>query len=188
MADDAHGQPRPARLFFALWPDDEVRRRIAVHRQAQGRPVPPENWHVTLVFLGSVWPEQRERVEAAANAVRTPPFRFRLDSFGHWRRAGIAWLGSSEAPPALLGLQKQLVAAARSAGIDVETRRYQPHLTLARNAPAAPVSSIEPIEWEVADFSLVESETPATGARYTVRRRWPLQAGAGVGAADPDME
>jgi 2'-5' RNA ligase len=188
MTDVVHGQPRRARLFFALWPDDAVRQRVTAYRQAKGRPIPSENWHITLVFLGAVTPEQQAAVAAAADDVRAPPFRLRLDRLGGWRRAGIAWLGASHVPGALLGLYQQLQEAAHSAGIGIETRAYKPHLTLARNAPAIAPQAIEPIDWDITEFCLVESETRPEGARYVVRRRWPLQPPSEVGAGRADVE
>ena len=63
------------RLFFALWPgearraaiEEAMRRRVETSR---GRAIPPENLHVTLVFVGGV-PESRiEHVIECAARVR----------------------------------------------------------------------------------------------------------------------
>lgn len=68
------------RLFFALWPDEAMRRAMVqatreVVREAGGRPIPPSHLHVTLAFLGAV-PETRLRELAdsvrAVSAVRPP--------------------------------------------------------------------------------------------------------------------
>ena len=45
------------RLFYALWPDEPLRERLAeaardAVRQSGGRPVPAGNYHLTLAFLG----------------------------------------------------------------------------------------------------------------------------------------
>jgi 2'-5' RNA ligase len=59
-------------LFFALWPDHALQQSLAETTQtvvlaAGGRPVPPENFHLTLAFLGSV-PDARISEVAALGA------------------------------------------------------------------------------------------------------------------------
>ena len=50
---------KTARLFFALWPDNEVRRTLdqagrQLHAACGGRRMRAPNVHLTLVFLGNV--------------------------------------------------------------------------------------------------------------------------------------
>ena len=56
MSDESHEPLK--RLFFALNCTPEQRRAIAQWRSAlglrDGRPVPVENFHLTLMFLGAV--------------------------------------------------------------------------------------------------------------------------------------
>ncbi|WP_458527413.1 2'-5' RNA ligase family protein, partial [Onishia taeanensis] len=47
------------RLFLALWPDPAVREALSstagqAHLACRGRPVAPEQLHLTLAFLGQV--------------------------------------------------------------------------------------------------------------------------------------
>lgn len=70
--DDA---PASARLFFALWPNATIRRRLAAHCPRHGRPVPPQNWHVTLVFLGTLAPAAWTALAEAVAAERFAPDR-----------------------------------------------------------------------------------------------------------------
>lgn len=176
MMDQAERR-QTARLFFALWPEATVRQHLAAHRPRAGRPVAAENLHLTLVFLGAVDSDQQQQLTEAAASVTAAPFQLQLVRLDYWRRPQIAWLGLDEEPPALLSLHQQLKSAAQAAGLEVEERRYSPHVTLARQAPAITARPIEPIPWQVTDFCLVESVTQADGPRYTVRQRWPLQAG-----------
>src|SRR5688500_234766 len=67
-----------ARLFVAVWPpEDVVADLTALHRKDQRgvRFVPPENWHVTLRFLGDA--DARE-VSAALDHAVLPPARARI--------------------------------------------------------------------------------------------------------------
>lgn len=174
MPGERSDKQRMARLFFALWPDDDLRRRFDEYRPTAGRPIAPANWHITLVFLGGVGCEQQSVLERAADGIVSRPFTLRLDRFGYWRRARIAWLGATDVPRALLALQEQLNKVAEDAGVAVETRKYHPHLTLARDAPMMPEHPIDPIEWQVSEFCLVESVIGSGGSQYTVRQRWQL--------------
>ena len=77
------------RLFFALWPDEALRPRIAqaaasiVSEHAPGgRALKPDKYHVTLQFLGDFRPLPPSLVDsakAAAAAVRSPAFELSLD-------------------------------------------------------------------------------------------------------------
>ncbi len=50
------------------------------------------------------------------------------------------------------------------------------HATVMRKASGAlPVLVIQPLTWVFDAFVLVESQTVATGATYTVIEKWPLQ-------------
>jgi 2'-5' RNA ligase len=166
---------RKARLFFALWPDEKLRCQLQEQPAPRGRLVPPQNWHVTLLFLGAVEPRAQRAMAAAADHVRAASFELTLDLRGHWRRAGVTWLSASRVPGALESLHAQLQGAAQAQGIPLEQRPFVPHLTLARKAAAEARQVIEPIDWAVEEFCLVESATLPTGAQYRVLRRWSLR-------------
>lgn len=174
MAEESDRQA-PARMFFALWPGAAVRQQVAQHRPRAGRLVIPDNWHLTLLFLGAVTREQRHALELAAQEIQIASFRLVLDYLDHWRRSSLTWLGLTEPPKSLLSLHAQLKARAESLGFAIETREYVPHLSLAREAPAEMRRSIEAIPWDVDEFCLAESVPTPSGVRYKVRQRWPLQ-------------
>ena len=74
------------RLFFALLPDEVVRKQLRRLQkdlsQAGGRPVPAENLHLTLLFLGDVPTEKIEAVRDTAADVAGCRFDLVLDAFG----------------------------------------------------------------------------------------------------------
>ena len=177
MADEAAAARR---LFFALWPDDALRREMgrllgkAVGRDG-GRPVPAENLHNTLKFLGSVTPEQLTCIRQVAEGVRAGPFTLSLDRLGHFPRPRVIWLGASQLPAALRELVQQLERGLAGCGFPTERRPYQAHVTLMRKARQPPrEETCQPLSWQVADFVLVESQTLPSGAEYQVIGRWPL--------------
>jgi 2'-5' RNA ligase len=171
--------PRKRRLFFALWPDGEVRKALAsaaaaARRHGSGRPVADENLHITLAFLGSVDEEIKECVRAAASQLTAEAFALSIDRAGWWKRTGILWLGPSKGPAALNRLVKTLWAAIEPCGFWPDFRDFYPHVTIARRWRKARLPGIGPVDWPIRALTLLESHTGQRGARYTVLERWPL--------------
>jgi RNA 2',3'-cyclic 3'-phosphodiesterase len=168
------------RLFFALWPDPEVRAALARADEQLprrlGRRVAIENYHITLVFLGSVNAEQRPVLEEAAATVNACQFELDLRRFGHWPGPRVIWLAPAHMPPELLSLAYGLRSAAGKCGLQPDQRPYEAHMTLRRKVlrppPRWPV--IGTIRWRVRRFALVASETNETGPVYTVLQDWSL--------------
>lgn len=132
------------RLFFALECAPEQRRAIARWRGGlalrTGRPVPSENFHVTLVFLGAVEVAQIAELCAAAAKVRMPTRTISvvLDKLEAWRQAGVLVLTAQEIPPELLRLVYALEQAILPFGFAQVSREYRPHLTLMRDYRGQP--------------------------------------------------
>ncbi|MDJ0807430.1 MAG: RNA 2',3'-cyclic phosphodiesterase [Gammaproteobacteria bacterium] len=168
------------RLFFALWPDTEVRQRLARLAREQkpqgGRLHHPEDLHITLVFLGQVADERMPCVYEAAQQIAGSPFTLQIDTIGHWPRPRILWCGPSTIPDLLLELVKGLQLGLTTCGFTPEKRRYKPHVTLHRKVRDAQGGSIsEPFEWRAADFVLATSGGNTPGKpRYHILHRWPL--------------
>lgn len=160
------------RLFYALWPDDATRAALAellAPAGQSGRPTAPENLHLTMAFLGMQPAEALPALEQVLHAIDFPALRLQLDRYGYFQRARVAWLGMRHAPPALLQLQRELSAALRQCGIGHDRESaFRPHVTLARNAPAAPDGREPAIEWHAPQLALVQSTTTPRGPIYRV--------------------
>lgn len=173
------------RVFFALWPDKDTRKALAerarvVHEIAtEGRPIPEENLHVTLRFLGSISRRQRKQAAAAARRIRRARFSLRFDRAGFWPQSKVAWLGCSDLPDPLLSLVADLNTELGSEGFDLYTRPYRPHVTVLRGVGELPeLPAIEPLDWEPERFVLVRSRLDESGSSYRVLDEWPLDAPA----------
>ncbi|MGD2081828.1 MAG: RNA 2',3'-cyclic phosphodiesterase [Chromatiales bacterium] len=167
------------RLFFALWPDDATRERLAGLARAipgaEGRATHPQDLHLTLVFLGAVSADRLGCVTAAADAVRGEPFTLRIDRVGFWPRPRILWCGPHEHPPALPGLVTALQARLKDCGFAPEERAFQAHVTLARKARRTGGAELaRPVTWPVSDLVLAGSRPGNPPPRYRVLRRWAL--------------
>jgi 2'-5' RNA ligase len=138
------------RLFLAVGLDDDTRHALAAHLDAHleeplpGSKVPPENWHITLRFLGKVDDVQHDRLVTHLDEhLDVVPFRLRFGGLGAFprpRKATVAWL-AVEAPE-LAQLAMLAEEAAIAVGCMPEERPFHPHLTLSRIRPAADVSDV----------------------------------------------
>ena len=149
--------------------------------------VRPENWHLTLKFLGDT-PEGA--VKAITDSLRAhvsgphPPFSIEVGGLGGFPRLSkmrVFWVGVREGKEPLIELAESAHKACVEAGYPGDNKKFQPHLTLAR-AKSGPVSVDVPKElysgsWgtqEVEGVALVESTLGPGGAKYEVLERIPL--------------
>ena len=124
------------RLFVALDLPHGLRERLAW--MAGGLPgarwVAPENYHVTLRFIGEVPGYLAEEIDHALAALRAPGFTLQLTGIGTQEKAGkvtAIWVGV-ERNPQLDHLKSKIETALQRAGLEPERRRFVPHVTLAR--------------------------------------------------------
>ncbi|MEM7191527.1 MAG: RNA 2',3'-cyclic phosphodiesterase [Pseudomonadota bacterium] len=129
------------RLFTAIEIPRSIADRLAILRTglSGARWIDPENYHVTLRFVGDVdGVTARDFTEALGQLVAAP-FDLKLsglDSFGGNKPRAIF---ASIAPSSdLTALQLAHDGAARMAGLPPEKRNFKPHVSLARLRGARP--------------------------------------------------
>jgi len=163
------------RLFFALWPDEDVTRQLArlacqLNLESPGRRVEPKNYHVTLAFVGEVADLKLAVLQQIGRSMQAPRFSFACDSLEFWRKSQAVVATAQVAPPALLDFWKRLNHA-----IGLPCERLRAHVTLARKVSQAPVlQAMSPIAWRATNFSLIRSDTGGAASAYTVVETWPL--------------
>jgi 2'-5' RNA ligase len=194
MNEPAPGLPRDEgateRLFVALTLPPAVRSALAA------LPAPmtgvhwtrPEQFHVTLRFLGDVTAEQRQRIVERLGRVQVTSFVLPVEGLGTFPPPGrpprVIWVGTGSGHPRLFQLRQRLDDALLSAGLDLDVRTFHPHITLARcTENAGPAVA----EWchaqrdftappfRVGSFDLYASELLPTGAVHSLRASFPLQ-------------
>lgn len=132
------------RLFMGLRLPDAMREALnaaqrAILRRDRGgywRPVPPENLHLSLVFIGDT---TAEAVPSFSDAMRTAaqrcePFEWAVEGwgvFGRPERPRVWWAGVRSSV-ALVKLQESLALACADCGLASDDRPFRPHITLAR--------------------------------------------------------
>jgi RNA 2',3'-cyclic 3'-phosphodiesterase len=167
------------RLFFALWPNDAVRARLAAEVQthaALGRAIAARNLHVTVLFLGAVAEERLPGVRDAAKLTRSGKFIVHLGRVEFWRRSKLITLLAEHTPPQLLTLVDVLRTRLREHGFELrDAETFRPHVTLVRDVARGPAATaVAPVQWAVESFVLVESQVGERGSEYTVLQEWPL--------------
>jgi 2'-5' RNA ligase len=178
------------RLFTAIDLPSDIRRHLAeLQRELRARKVnlrwvPPENIHLTLVFLGDTPDSLVKPIGAAmASAMgEMAPFVLEVKGLGvfpSYKHPRVLWAGVGGAVVAAASIKKALDRAlAQTTGLKYrpERRAYKPHLTLGRaKGHIAPDSLAEVSRlWEnrqvprfvVDAVHLIRSRLTSQGARY----------------------
>jgi len=176
------------RLFTGLEIPADVGQSLATLRGGLpgARWIDPENYHVTLRFIGDVDDVVAHEVASMLGRVRRQPFELRIEdlkSFGGRKpRAVVATIGPSQA---VMELQAEHERLMQRVGLEPEGRKYIPHVTLARLresssrqvadylAVRAPFRSPS---FQVARFVLFSSRASVGGGPYVVEAAYPLAA------------
>lgn len=125
------------RLFTAIDPTDEVRqqlRSIQAESELSVRWSTPEQFHVTIRFIGEVDESQAHDYDAALDSlnvgsVECEPYGF--DVLPSRRSPRVLTLGL-ERTDEIMELYKQVSKILESEGLAPEDRKYKPHITVAR--------------------------------------------------------
>ena len=177
------------RLFVALDLPWLLRDRLSALAGAGipgARWVPPENYHLTLRFIGETPGHRAEDIDTTLIALRAKGFSLTLAGVGTFANGGRStelWVGV-ERNPRLDHLQNKIETALQRCGLPPERRRFQPHVTLARldNVPEAKLASFvqthnlfraEPVAVE--HFTLFSSQLGKEASVYTPEVEYGLK-------------
>jgi 2'-5' RNA ligase len=152
----------------------------------------PEDWHVTLAFLGEVTASVADRLAPRLEraAQRHPPLSLAFAGAGAFpgpAQARVLWCGLDGDRRPLAGLAASVAAGAGRAGAPLPDagRPFRPHLTLARSrTPAdlrdlvATLGGYQGPSWRAERVELIESRLGGR-PRYTTIGGWPLGGGVG---------
>jgi len=192
----SRSEERPQRLFVAVAIPGQVAKPVEAAVEPwraafpKARWIPQANWHVTLQFLGPVYPRLvpwvRERLGEVA--VTTAPFDTRVHGLGAFpsaRRARVLWAGLDGAEGRLEGLATA-VQRVLAPELPLETRPFAGHLTIARSdqpieAPEGYArSQLESERFTVGSFVLMRTHIERPSPFYEPLEVFLLQGGAGT--------
>lgn len=175
------------RLFVAVDLSEEVKRDVAELCQglAGAHWVPQEQLHLTLRFIGDADEELFRTIREGLGAIRERAFPLALNGIGCFpspRRPRVVWVGA-EGGEQLLVLQRNVERIVTEAGIPPDTKRFAPHITLARlregNPPDFGVfqarhAAFRTKPFPVEEFHLYSSTLNPKGAIHRREASYPL--------------
>lgn len=175
------------RLFVAIPLPEDIQDRVAwlCNGLTNARWVEPQNFHITLRFIGEVDDSRFEDIDLALSVVRAPSFQLNLsgvDAFGNNSGVRAVWVGI-EREPALFHLRDKVESALVRAGVAPETQKFKPHVTLTRSRQRIDQRLGEFIQRNslfqagplpVTEFTLFSSFLSQSGPIYTPERVYPL--------------
>ena len=192
--------PAFLRLFLALAVPPDVRREIG---RAQGqlqrhsppgaiRWTKPEQFHVTLKFLGDVPVESVATLEQSAAEVcaRFPALRLSARGVGFFpneRQPRVVWAGADDDLRQLPELYWQLDAALRWLAPAEKPAKFSGHITLGRCKPGHHAALPKLLEraavfrgrhfgdWQAGEVEMVRSDLTSTGSEHAVIASLPLK-------------
>ena len=174
------------RLFTGLELPEAVVGQLALMRGGVvgARWLEPEDYHITLRFIGDIDARTARDIDETLSDIRRPKALVRFEE--------LSWFGGDKpraivakvkADPALMDLQAEQERRLRRIGIEPETRKYTPHVTLARlrGASQTAVASYLALRGAlIADsfnaerFVLYSAREGSGGGPYVVEAAYPL--------------
>jgi RNA 2',3'-cyclic 3'-phosphodiesterase len=174
------------RLFTGLELPEWVVGQLALMRGGVvgARWLEPEDYHITLRFIGDIDARTARDIDDTLSDIRRPKPTVRFE--------GLSWFGGDKPraivakvkpEPALMDLQAEQERRLRRIGIEPETRKYTPHVTLARlrGAGQATIASYLAergalvVDSFVAErFVLYSARAGSGGGPYVVEAAYPL--------------
>jgi 2'-5' RNA ligase len=179
------------RLFVALDLPEPVRRSLEPMARGLGdvRWATPDQQHLTLRFIGEVDNGAVHDIVEALATVPATPFQLTLKGLGHFPPRGeprVLWVGVEKSAE-LASLKRRIDRALRDAGVAPESRKFAPHVTLARmRAPLSPTrlgtylmrhALYRSEAFPVSSFHLYSSWLRSDGAEHHLEASYQLVPG-----------
>ncbi|MBO4395511.1 MAG: RNA 2',3'-cyclic phosphodiesterase [Eubacterium sp.] len=161
------------RLFVALRFDDETIDRLLELQEAmknagiEGRYVPRENLHMTLLFIGEY--KNPDDILDLMEEIRFKPFHVRMEHIEKYRDLyTVAFSVNNE----LEAYVRRLRRALGDGGVPFDRKKFYPHVTMVRKASCKEEFPILPedlsdFDIEISHVSLMRSEQGKNGMIYS---------------------
>jgi RNA 2',3'-cyclic 3'-phosphodiesterase len=174
------------RLFTGLELPETVAGQLSLLRGgvAGARWIEPADYHITLRFIGDIDRALARDIDETLADIRRPSVHVRFD--------GLSWFGGDKPraivarvkpEPTLMDLQAEQERRLRRIGVEPETRKYTPHITVARLRGGGQASVASYLEtrgpllaeaFEAKRFVLYSARESFGGGPYVVEAAYPL--------------
>ncbi len=153
--------------------------------------IDPSDYHITLRFIGDIGFRMAQDIDSLLADVRRMPMDIRiagLDVFGGDRPHAL--LATVEPNRQLMELQAEVERLIRACGLEIDRRRFQPHVTLARLRGASSLDVADylsmrgyfpPQRFTAERFVLFSARDSVGGGPYLVETAYPLRQSAWSG-------
>jgi 2'-5' RNA ligase len=190
MADDSSTEK--LRLFIAIPIPEPVRDEIIrVQRELQplaphgaARWTRPDQFHLTLRFLGDVPVAGLDTLQESVNAIclNARPLQMRAEGIGFFpnpHSPRVVWVGIDDKEGLLVDLQKRIETAVRPFTVEPGEKNFSGHVTLGRLKNLKPLDARKLAahahalkdrtfgEWMAHEIEIIRSELSPAGARHT---------------------
>lgn len=174
------------RLFTALTVPPDLRAQLAAlpRKGLDAKWSHPDDFHITIRFLGDLEPERLPEIEQALSRVRRAPFGVEVQGLDVFENKHQSILHAKiQSVRKMEALCADVTDELTPLGFDFGPRAFVPHITLARLKNARGVDEymarhgrVVAARWQATGFHLMLSAAPdAAGRRYTVVRTYPLR-------------
>ena len=145
----------------------------------------PDQIHLTLRFIGDVDGAAADDARTALSKITAAQLDLQLEGVGHFgegRRIRALWFAVAQSA-ALVALQGKIERALVAAGFAPESRKFKPHVTVARMGHAnhervaqflASHALFRSNAWHVAAFHLYSSQLSPNGSLYQIEDSYDL--------------
>ena len=180
-----------ARIFIALTPKPELNTIISALKNDQKKLLHKKakvNWskdsqhHITLNFIGSMEPEQKEEMFIYLD--QRPPFKnlsIEIDSLRYFpNENGQVLVANIDLTPRLQKLFDEVEGVVARIGFGMALRTFRPHITLARfknkNRPFSQIIELpEPVNTEIRALDIYESSFKSGKTLHTLIQTYSFE-------------
>lgn len=175
------------RLFAALeLPHHAVMQLSLLRGGLPGaRFIDPENYHLTLRFMGDLENHVADEIVAGLDRVKRSAFSFGIDGLGVFGGKKPHSIFATPAPcPELFALHEEIDRICHRLGLAPDSRKFTPHVTIARLRNVSPENVakylserggfyIPPLK--INEFALMSSRDSIGGGPYIREERYDLE-------------
>lgn len=188
------------RLFAALeLPHHAVMQLSLLRGGLPGaRFIDPENYHITLRFMGDLENHVADEVVAGLDRVKQRSFSLRIDGLGVFGGKKPHSIFAAPTPcPELFALHEEIDRICFRLGLAPDSRKFTPHITIARLRNVSPEIAAKYLserggffipQLQIKEFVLMSSRNAIGGGPYICEERYDLgtiHTNIGQSAASP---